>query len=66
MAAAIQHAFKENLSKLVNSSVAILILMMEENTQHLQHIMLYYFRKRKNSTETHTQKQFVQCMEEVL
>ena len=25
---------------------------MEENTQHLQHIMLYYFKKGKNATET--------------
>ena len=24
---------------------------MEENTQHFQHIMLYYFKKRKNATE---------------
>ena len=24
---------------------------MEENTQHFQHIMLYYFKKGKNSTE---------------
>ena len=31
--------------------VAILILQMEENTQHFQHIMLYYFKKRKNATE---------------
>ena len=25
---------------------------MEENTQHFQHIILYYFRKGKNTTET--------------
>ena len=24
---------------------------MEENTQHFQHIMLYYFKKGKNTTE---------------
>ena len=24
---------------------------MEENTQHFQHIMLYYFKKGKNATE---------------
>ena len=24
---------------------------MEENMQHLQHIMLYYFKKGKNATE---------------
>ena len=34
---------------------------MEENKQHFQHIMLYYFKKGKN-----TQKDFVQCMEKVL
>ena len=26
---------------------------MEENTQHFQCIMLYYFKKDKNTTETH-------------
>ena len=25
---------------------------MEENTQHFWHIMLYYFKKGKNATET--------------
>ena len=25
---------------------------MEENTQHFQHIILYYFKKGKNATET--------------
>ena len=25
---------------------------MEENKQHFQHIMLYYFKKGKNTTET--------------
>ena len=29
---------------------------MEENTQYFCHIMLYYFNKGKNTTETHTQK----------
>ena len=38
-------------SKLVNFHVAILILRMEENTQHFQHIMLYHFKKGKNTTE---------------
>ena len=36
----------------MNFCVAILILKMEENTQHFQHIMLYYFNKGKNATET--------------
>ena len=29
---------------------------MEENKQHFQHTMLYYFKKAKNVTETHTKK----------
>ena len=35
----------------MNFCAAILILKMEENT-HFQHIMLYYFKKSKNATET--------------
>ena len=35
----------------MNLGVAILILKMEENTQHFWHIMLYYFKKGKNATE---------------
>ena len=31
--------------------VDILILRMEENKQYFQHIMLYYFKKGKNTTE---------------
>ena len=31
--------------------------------QHFQWIMLYYFKKDKNATET--QKRFVQCMKKV-
>ena len=41
----------KELSELVNFSVAILTLKMEENTQHFWHIMLYYFKKGKNATE---------------
>ena len=37
---------------------------MEENMQHFQHIMLYYFKKGKNATEK--QKRFVQYVEKVL
>ena len=37
--------------KLVNFCVAILILKMEEKKQHFHHIMLYYFKKGKNTTE---------------
>ena len=33
--------------------VAILILKMEEKKQDFWHIMLYYFKKGKNATETH-------------
>ena len=35
----------------MNSHAAILILKMEENTQHFWHIMLDYFEKSKNTTE---------------
>ena len=35
----------------MNFCVAILILKMEENMQHFQHIMLHYFKKGKNATE---------------
>ena len=44
--------FLKNLSKLVNFYAAILMLKMEENTQHFWHIMLYYFKKGTNATET--------------
>ena len=47
---------EKDLSKLVNFCVAILILKMEEKRQHFWHIMLYYFKKGKNATET--QKKF--------
>ena len=33
--------------------------------QHFWHIMLYYFKKGKNTTETQ-KKIFLQCMEKVL
>ena len=36
----------------MNFCVAILILNMEENQQHFWYIMLYYFKKGKNATET--------------
>ena len=38
---------------------------MEENMKHFWHIMLYYFKKGKNTTETQTQK-IVQYIEKVL
>ena len=31
--------------------IAILILKIEENMQHFQHIMLYYFKKGKKASE---------------
>ena len=37
---------------MVNFYVDILILKMEEKKQHFRHIMLYYFKKGKNTTET--------------
>ena len=36
----------------MNFCVAVLISKMEENKPHFQHIMLYYFKKGKNATET--------------
>ena len=51
MAAVTSECILKNLPKLVNFCVAILILNMEENTQHFRHIMLYYFKKGKNATE---------------
>ena len=40
----------------MNFCVAILILKMEENLQHFQHIMLYYFKKGKHATEMQKRK----------
>ena len=53
---------KKTLSKLMNFCVAILISKVEENIQHFWHVMLYYFKKGKNTTETRC----VQCKEKVL
>ena len=41
---------------MLNFCAAILILKMEEHIQHFQCVMLYYFKKGKDATETHTQK----------
>ena len=46
----------------MNFCVAILISKVEENIQHFWHVMLYYFKKGKNTTETRC----VQCKEKVL
>ena len=40
----------------MNFCVAILILKMKENMQHFWHIMLCYFKKGKNATETQKKK----------
>ena len=37
---------------MVNFCAAILILKMEEHIQHFQCVMLYYFKKGKNASET--------------
>ena len=42
---------KKDLLKLVNFCVATLVLKTEEKKQHFQHIMLYFFKKDKNTTE---------------
>ena len=52
MTAVISVCIKKNFSKLLNFCVAILILKMEEDTQYFWCIMLYYFKKGKNKTET--------------
>ena len=35
---------------MVTFCVVILTVKMEENMQHFQHIMFYYFKKGKNTT----------------
>ena len=40
----------------MNFCAAILIVKMEENMQHFQHIMFYYFKKGKNTTEMQKKK----------
>ena len=40
----------------MNFCAAILILKMEGNMQHFQHIMLYYFKKGKNATNAKKKK----------
>ena len=42
----------KNLPKLVNFCAAILILRVEENTQHFWCTVLYYFKRGKNTIET--------------
>ena len=49
MTAVISVCIKKNKS--VNSCAAILILKIED-MQHFWHIMLYYFKKGKNTAET--------------
>ena len=51
MTAVISVCILKRLIKIGEFGVAILILKMEGNTQHFQHIMLYYFKKGKNGTE---------------
>ena len=48
----------------MNFYIAILILKMEEDMQHFQHIMPYYFKKGKNSAEM--QRKICADMVEVL
>ena len=60
-----QHAFKKGLSKLVNFCAAILILKMEEYTQHFGILCFSILRKVKMQLKC-KRKRFVQCMEKVL
>ena len=46
----------------MNFCTVILTLKMEENTQHFWHIMLYYFKKGKNTNEMQ-KKDCVMCGE---
>ena len=39
----------------MNFCVAILILKVEDKKQHFQHILLYYFKKGEDATETQKQ-----------
>ena len=50
----------------MNFCAAILILKKKDEMSHFQCIMLYYFKKGKNATETHTHTRSVQCVEKVL
>ena len=61
--AVIPGCIKKNLLKVVNFCVAILILKMEENKHHFQHIMLYYFKSGKNATKTQKKKICAVCGE---
>ena len=51
-------------SKLVNFCAAILIMKMEEDTQHFQLLCITISRKVKMQLKC--KKRFVQCMERVL
>ena len=53
MTAVISVCILKKTSKLVNFCVAILILDMEGEKPYFRHIMLYYFKKGENATETH-------------
>ena len=47
---------KKNVSTLVNFCAAILMLKIKENKQHFQYIMLYYFKRGKNTAEMQKKK----------
>ena len=48
--------FKKNLLELGDFWIAILILKMEENMQYFWHIIFYYFKRGKNTTEMQKKK----------
>ena len=52
MTAVISAGIKKNLSELVNFLQSHFNIDSKRNTQHFHHIMLYYFKKGKNATET--------------
>ena len=56
MTAVISVCIFKKIIILVIFCVAILILKMEEDTQHFWHIILCYFKKGKNTTEMQKKK----------
>ena len=55
---------KKSLIKIGEFFVAVLILKVEENTQHFWHSVLYYFKEGKMQLKRKIS--FVPCVEKVL
>ena len=63
--AVVPMCIKKKVSKWANFCAAILILKMEEDTQHFWCSVLYHLKKGKNATKTQKMR-LVQSMEKVL